>query len=491
MLTTAVRQLRYVTTMLRGGRFDVEALRATVRDLRDTLDEFGEPGDEAHQLLAGGEGSDAEVRQVMADRRIRRAVQQAARHTAYYRLWFDDNGIDPERVGLADLSKVASTPKAALRGAPAAFVSDRSEPILMAQTTGTTGSPTMVWFSRYELELAAVLSAITFLLHTGVRSHHVVMACVSSRGTAPIVTFQQALSLVGAGFVAQGLVAPPIAVDRLATPMHLPGKEPQVTHLATVPSYLAALVDCAEREGWRPADFGLRQIVTGSEVLTGGLRERAEEVFGAPVADVYAMTELVPVSGLVCSQQHLHLAAEQAHVEVLDVGADSPTPPGDLGELVATPYAPYRETTLLLRYRTGDLVRRLPDGSLSCEFAGLPATSPIMGRAAQFSGGPTSRAVLEVLQAERALPMPTRYTLSGDPVAPMLHVVADGRSARLLARLEDRATARRLAVSGIALVEDPAALPAPCRLRADLYEHSFETSRPQRRTAPATTTLDV
>jgi len=97
----------------------------------------------------------------------------------------------------------------------------------------------------------------------------------------------------------------------------------------------------------------------------------------------------------------------------------------------------------------------------------------------------------EVLQAERALPMPTRYTLSGDPAAPMLHVVADRRSAGLLARLEDRATAHRLAVSGIALVEDPAALPTPCRLRADLREHSFETSRPQRRTAPATTTLDA
>jgi acyl-CoA synthetase (AMP-forming)/AMP-acid ligase II len=327
------------------------------------------------------------------------------------------------------------------------------------------------------MELSAALSAISYLLVGGVRAHHVSMSCVSSRATVGLITVQQALSMIGAGFVAQGLVDPSLTLDRLATPLHLPGKEPQVTHLYTVPSYLAALVDRAERDGWRREDFSLRQILTGAEILTQALRERVAEVFGVPVIDVYGMTELVPTTGMVCSQDHLHLAAEQAHMEVLDVDEDSETAPGGLGELVVTPYAPYRDTTLLLRYRTGDLVRRLTGDGYSCELAALPATSPIVGRAAHYTGGVTSREVLEVLQAERALPLPTRHSLSGDPRRPMLHVVAGRCSATLLARLEDRAAARGLAVHGIALVEDPADLPAPCRLRADLYEHSFEMSR--------------
>jgi phenylacetate-coenzyme A ligase PaaK-like adenylate-forming protein len=475
MLSTAVRQLRYMATVLRGGRFDVGALRATVADLRDTLDELGELTDDAREALPGGEGADPEIRAAMAERRVRRAVHDAVAGTPYYRLLFDDHGLDGDRTGVEDLLRVPSTPKTALRGAPGAFVSDRGEPVLMAQTTGTTGPPTVVWFSRYEMELSAALSAISYLLVGGVRSHHVAMSCVSSRATVGLVTVQQALSLIGAGFVAQGLVDPSISLDRLATPLHLPAKLPQITELYTVPSYLGALVQRAERDGWAAADFGLRNVLTGAEILTEAMRERVQEAFGVPVVDVYGMTELVPTTGLVCTQRHLHLAVEQAHFEVLETDSDAPVAPGQLGELVATPYRPYRDTTLLVRYRTGDLVRRLPVQEYGCELAALPATSPIMGRAKHFTGGPTTREVLEVLQAERAVPLPTRYSLSGDPQRPALHVVAPAGGSDLVGRLEERATARALAVSEIRLVDDPAALPEPCRVRADLYEHSFES----------------
>ncbi|MGP3962339.1 phenylacetate--CoA ligase family protein [Nonomuraea sp. 3N208] len=476
MLATAARQLRYVATVLRGGRFDVDALRKMVTDLRQTLDEFGEPGDGANELLPGSGVDDPEIRRSMADRRLRQAIRQAAEHTAYYRLWFKEHGVDSSRIGLDQLHQVASTPKSALRGAGPAFVSDQSEPVLMAQTTGTTGTPTVVWFSRYELELSAVLSAISYLMVGGVREHHVSMSCVSSRATVGLISVQRALGLVGAGFVAQGLVDPGIALDRLATPLHLPGKAPHITDLYTVPSYLGALVQRAEQDGWQARDFGLRQILTGAEILTDALRDRVREVFDVPVSDVYGMTELVPTTGLVCTQQHLHLASEQAHFEVLDLNADTPAAVGEIGELVATPYAPYRDTTLLVRYRTGDLVRRLADEPYGCELAQLPATSPIVGRAKHFTGGPTARDVLEVLQGVREVPLPTRYALAGDPLKPDLHVVAP-RGGGLLGRIEELATARALQVADIVLVEEARDLPEPCRVRADLYEHSFETSR--------------
>ncbi len=485
MLSTAVRQLRYVATVLHGGRFDVNALRATVADLRDSLDELGELDEGAREMLPGGEGADPEIRAAMAERRVRQAAREAARHTAYYRLLFEERGLDPERVGVDELLRLPSTPKAALRGATGAFVSDRAEPVLMAQTTGTTGPPTVVWFSRYELELSAALSAISYLLVGGVRAHHIAMSCVSSRATVGLVTVQQALGMIGAGFVAQGLVDPSLTLDRLATPLHLPGKKPQVTELYTVPSYLGALVQRGERDGWRAADFGLREVLTGAEILTDAMRERVRELFDVPVTDVYGMTELVPTTGLVCARRHLHLAVEQAHFEVLAIDNDTPVEPGCLGELVITPYAPYRDTTLLVRYRTGDLVRRLPDGPYGCELAALPATSPILGRAKHFTGGPTTRDVLEVLQAERAISLPTRYSLAGAPDNPALYVVAPGAGAGLLGRLEERATVRRLAVAEIRLVDDVSGLPTPCRVRADLYEHSFELSDLER---PAVTT---
>ncbi len=477
MLSTAARQLRYAASVLSGGRFDVAGLRATVADLRDTIDELGDPGHDARELLPGGEAADPEIQQAMAQRRVRQAVRRAAEETAYYRLLFSERGLTPDRITLDQLHTVPSTPKSALRGAPAAFVSDRSEPILMAQTTGTTGPPTVVWFSRYEMELSAALSALSYLMIGGVRSHHVSMSCVSSRATVGLITVQQALGQIGAGFIAQGLVDPSITLDRLATPLHLPGKEPQVTDLYTVPSYLAALVQRGEQEGWKPADFGLRQILTGAEILTDGLRERVTEVFGVEVTDVYGMTELVPTTGIVCGQRHLHLAVEQAHFEVLALDSDEPAAPGEIGEVVATPYAPYRDTTLLLRYRTGDLVRRLTQQPSDCELAALPATSPIVGRAKHYAGGPTTRDVLEVLQAERGIPLPTRFSLSGDPQRPALHVVVPGGDPATLSSVEERAAARGLSVSEIRLVDDVGMLPEPCRVRADLYEHSFEVPR--------------
>ncbi|GAB2941081.1 phenylacetate--CoA ligase family protein [Nonomuraea fastidiosa] len=444
-----------------------------VTDLRLMLAELGEPGEGAGELPPGGGVDDPEIRRSMADRRLRQAVKRAAENTAYYRLWFREHGIDPAGVGLDEITQVASTPKSALRGAGPAFVSEQSEPVLLAQTTGTTGIPTIVWFSRYELELAAVLSAISYLIVGDMREHHVGLSCISSRATVGLITAQRALNLVGSGFIAQGLVDPGIALDRLATPLHLPRKAPYVTDLYTVPSYLGALVQRAERDGWQKKDFGLRRIFTGAEILTDAMRERVREVFDVPVSDVYGMTELVPTTGMVCSKQHLHLAAEQAHFEVLDVDADTPVAPGEIGELVATPYAPYRETTLLIRYRTGDLVRRLPDEPYGCELALLPATSQVLGRATGYGGGPTARDVLEVLQRVREVPLPTRYALTGDPVKPDLHVVAPPGA---LGRIEELATARSLQVSKILLVDGADDLPKPCRVRADLYEHSFETS---------------
>lgn len=486
MFGTMIRQIRYGAQMLRGGRLNVSGLQATVADLRATIEEFGEPGEEAAVMLPGGTEPDPEIQRTMADRRLKLTVRHAAAHVPYYRHLFAELGLDPRDISLDTLALLPPTPKSALRAASSAFVSERSEPVLLAQTTGTTGTPTSVWFSQYELELAAALSAMSFLMGSALRSRHIVLSTISSRATLAKLNVQRALAMVGAGFIAMGTVDPAIIIDRLATPMRLPGKEPHVTHLIVTASGLGGLVQLAERDGWDPADFGLRQILVGGEVLSDPLRRRAEEVFGAQVTDTYSMTETMPTAGLACEEGHLHLAAEQAHIEVLDPVTHTPAGPGEAGTLVVTPYTQYRDTTLLLRYDTGDLVRRLPGTEPpTCSLRGMPATSRILGR---HSSGPpqlTPRAVLDRLQAERELPLPTRYAMSGNPDGPRLYVVADRPSAALLARIEERLD--DLPLSGVVLLEDPAELPEPCRVRADLREHSFEIPSPRRhpvRSAP-------
>ena len=469
MFATGLNQLGFAASMLSGRRFRIKDVYALVHETRATIEEFGEPGEAATDML---NEQDPELQRDLTERRLRRTVRAAARETPYYRRWFETNRVDLDTLTPETLRAIAPTPKKALRAAPTAFVADNAQPAMAMHTTGTTGVPTQVWFSHYELELLSGIGALALMLRDRVRSNHVIANCVTSRSLAPYLQ-ARSVPLTGAAYLPMGIIEPAISLDRLAAPVHLPGKEPRITHLTTPPSFLAALLQEAERGGWKATDFGLRQILCGGEILTEALRQRAEEVFGAPVADGYAMTETVPVMGSVCGHRHLHIPHDQGVVEILDPDTYEPALPGSVGVLTVTPFSLFRDTTLLLRYVTGDLVRVLPaEEKLECEMAGVPAMSQILGRMA----GPAlaTRDVLELLQAERALPLPTRYALEETPAGPRLHVLADRISRPLLARLEERAADLELPIAGIVLVDDPADLPAPCLVRADLREHSFE-----------------
>lgn len=477
MIATAFSQLRFALSILGDRRFSVRGLRRTVADLRETLDEFGDPTEEAQELLTARAENDSDVLKSMAVQRLRKAVRNAASQTPYYRRVLAGTGIKHDNLDLGSFNSVPLTPKSALRAAPFAFVSGRSEPVLMAQTTGTTGAPTCVWFSRYELEATTALSAISLMLLNGVRPRHTIATFFSNRSTFTLVSMQQSAALAGAGAIAVGMVDPRIALDRLAAPLHVPGKEPQITHASVTSSYLAALVQQAELDGWSARDFGLRQIFAAGEILTDSLRARAEEVFGAPVSETYSATEITPCGGQVCSQGHLHIPPEQAYVEIVDPVAGRPTPPGGTGTLAVTPYSLYRDTTLLVRYQTGDLVRRFPDGEqFDCELRTLPAVSRILGRAGTGAGRRT-RDILDVLEGERALALPARYSLVEDVAGCRLYVAAEHPSTGLRARLEARIFERDLGIEDVILVDDVADLPVPCPVRADLREPSFEPAR--------------
>jgi phenylacetate-coenzyme A ligase PaaK-like adenylate-forming protein len=462
--------MRYGGALLAGRRISLRVLEGMVRDVLATRAEFGEIGGEQQRLLQGTV-LDAEARQALDQRRWRRMVRKAYAETRYYRRRLDDLGLTPDDLVLDRAAELPPTPKAAIRAMPEAFVSDRSTPVFQAWTTGTTGMPTAVWFSRYELRLAAGLSALSMMMSAGVGPEDVVQMCLSSRALLGIDTIMQACRLIGAAAFLNGLVEPAETLSRLATPVHLPGKKPRTSMISIVPSYLAALVQTAEQEGYRPADFGLDWIVCGGEVLSDSLRARAEEVFGAEVIDNYAMTETLPVAGLACEQRHLHLTVEQGLVEVLDPVTFAPARPGEVGMLVVTPYAPYRETTLVLRLATGDLVRCLPDEPRSCELAGLPATSRLLGRAAGPDGpGMYTRDVLNLLEAERAVPLPCRYAVEPAADGADLHVLVERADPALRARLEERAADRGLPLRKLVLHTDLDSMPPIEFARAFLRE---------------------
>ena len=120
-------------------------------------------------------------------------------------------------------------------------------------------------------------------------------------------------------------------------------------------------------------------------MLSPSLAPAACQTLGVPqVDDSFSMTEVIPVTGRTCSQAHLHHDLNTGLTELLDLETGEPAAPGALGTVVITPYFPYRDCMPVFRYDTRDVVRRLPDEPLSCELAGIPGTSQVLGKASHL-----------------------------------------------------------------------------------------------------------
>jgi len=472
VLDTALRQLRYGWANLTGGRVRVDDVRRLVTDILATRAEFGIGGrGQIEEML--GAAVDPEVQRTTDTRRWRATVRKAYGETLYYRTALDRLGVTPDELTLDRSAELPPTPKSTLRSLPEAFISQRAEPVFQAWTTGTTGTPASIWFSAYELELAAALSALSYLVNLTIGPDDVLGVCISSRAALGVQNTMLSCRLVGAACFLTGMVDPAETLSRLATPVHLPRRKPRVSLLSVYPSYLAKLVQEAERLGYRPADFGLERILCGGEVLSDALRRRAERTFGATVLEGYGMTEIFPLGGLVCDEGHLHHATDQGRVEVLDPRTLAPARPGDVGTLVVTPYYPYRETTLVLRLATGDLVRCL-EAEPGCSLARLPATSRLLGKMALCPAGGErplyQREVLELLEAERGVPLPCSYAVQPAADGYDLHVLVWREEPALLARLQQRAADRGLPLRKLELHDDPSTMPPAEFARALLHE---------------------
>lgn len=439
-----------------------------------TVREYGDMGAGGEEIPGQQGRTPPDVQQTMTNRALKVTARAAVTDTLYYGDLFSRAGLDPGDITVESLKRVPVTTKPSLRGRLGEFVSKKADPVLLATTTGTTGLPTSVWFSRRELRTFSALSTIAAITTLGLRDRHVLAYAGCSRATLALTISKESVTRSGASFVHLGMIDPDVCLERLAAPLGLRGKHPQISHVTAPTSYLAALVHAAETNGWQAGDFGLEHIEVAGEILTDALKARTRDALGAEVTDGYLGTETAPAGATGCGQGHLHFGREFAHFEVVDPFTFAETAPGEVGMLVATPYAPYRDCTLLLRYATGDLVRRHgPD--LSCPLGHLPATSPILGR---FSGPLSlrvhSRQVLELLESEPGVPLPARYCVTGDADHPILHVLVKKDSAQILSRLEERAGELGLPVRGIRLYDDRDDMPPTVPVRADLREETFE-----------------
>lgn len=454
--------------MVWGRRLKTDNLVRLVDDALATLEEFGEPGPDAGDLI-DGPLNDPAARLDFATRGVRRTAVRLASLSPFYERRFAAAGTDPGKLDIAGLGAIPVTVKRDLVERPDDFQCSDVMRYLTTRTTGTTGRPAEIWLSRYEMDLWPALGALAGVLRGEILPGDVMQVNVSSRATASVHLDVAVCRLVGAGCRVLGIVPPDEALDSLA--------ERGATHLATTPSYLAELEKTARRRGMGPSDFRLRHIHVGGEVLSPSLAKAARETFGAAnIRDLFAMTEVAPVSGRTCRQGHLHFDINMGLVEYLDLETGEPAEPGALATVVITPFFPFRDCMPVFRYDTRDVVRRLPAEPLTCEVAALPGTSQIVGKADQLLRlGPadivTPRQLVEAVEALPSQPWPARYRAT----------VHEGRTRLTLpvSATEDLGEAeavRHFADRGLdvelAFVDDAEA-PSLRPLRCDLHETTF------------------
>jgi len=153
---------------------------------------------------------------------------------------------------------------------------------------------------------------------------------------------------------------------------------------------------------------------------------------------------------------------------------------------VATPFAPYRETTILLRYDTEDVVRRLV-APLTCSLRNLPAaTSDVLGKlrlsVRHDAGWTFPREVLEALGAIEEVPLPARCGFWAVPGGVAVEVVTrEGDRPVARRAIADQLEARQVPLRELHLRGHPGELQHPLPLRCDLRETSFRGGTAERR----------
>jgi phenylacetate-coenzyme A ligase PaaK-like adenylate-forming protein len=472
MFETGIRQLRLALSMVSGRPIDPRNVERLVGDALATLAAFGSPGDDLQEML-DGPFSDPQARHAFQEQALRRTARRLAQRSPYYRALFSSIDLPAKGLQLDAMADIPVTTKADLIAHAEDFLVDGARPHVTTRTTGTTGQPAEVWLSRYELELWPAMAALSGLLRGEIAPEDCMQINISSRATAAMTQNVAVCRLVGARTRPLGIVPAAESLQSLLT-----GGEHSPTLLATYPSYLAELVKLARRRDLGPDDFRLRRVDCGGEVLSPALARAARETLGVRlVNDTFGMTEVLPVSGRVCEQGHLHHDLNMGFVEVIDLATGRPAAAGELGSVVITPYYPYRECMPVFRYDTRDVVRQLADSDLDCSLSGTPATSQILGKADHLlrirGSVVTPREIVEACEALPGEPWPARFcaralpgelelTLSQDTAGGLTadevagHIALDERGLPIVCTVLDGAT--------------PAALRP---LRADLIESTF------------------
>jgi phenylacetate-CoA ligase len=224
-------------------------------------------------------------------------------------------------------------------------------------SSGTTGKPTVVGYTRADIENWAECAA---------RS----LACGGATAEDTVqVAYGYGLFTGGLGmhYGAEklGAAALPMSAGNTEKQIMLM-KDFRVTVLCCTPSYALQIAEVAATMGVDLMKLPLKSGHFGAEPWTEAMRQRIEEVLPLKALDVYGLSEVAgPGVANECLEQHgLHVFEDHFYPEIIDPATGHPVPDGEKGELVFTCLT--KEGVPLIRYRTRDITMILDEGLCPC-----------------------------------------------------------------------------------------------------------------------------
>lgn len=296
--------------------------------------------------------------QTVQKARLVSTVERAAKSEFYSRR-FAETGVSLDAIASAeDISKLPFTTKDDLRSAYPSRMLTRpvSDMVRLHASSGTTGSATVIYYTRNDIDSWADLMA----------------RCMHMVGVRAEDTFQ---NMSGYGLFTGGLGIH-YGAERLGC-LTIPAgagnskrqlkllEDFQVSVIHIIPSYALHLGTVKDELGYGPDRLNLRVALIGAEPHTAAIRQRIEEVYGIKAYNSYGLSEMNgPGVAFECLEQNgMHIWEDAYLPEIVDPETGQPVPDGDIGELVITTLC--REGMPLIRYRTKDLTRFLP-GDCPC-----------------------------------------------------------------------------------------------------------------------------
>ncbi|MCA0399953.1 MAG: phenylacetate--CoA ligase [Proteobacteria bacterium] len=288
-------------------------------------------------------------------KRLKTTLRHAYENVPHYRKSFDAAGVHPDDCrSLADLAKFPFTSKADLRdNYPfGMFAVPREQVARVHASSGTTGRPTVVGYTKNDIETWSEVVARSIRAAGGRPG----MICHIAYGYG---LFTGGL---GAHYGAEKLGCTVVPISGGMTERQIQLIEdfrPDI--IMVTPSYMLALLDEFNRRGIDPRKTSLKIGIFGAEPWTNAMRSEIEQAFDMHAVDIYGLSEVMGpgvANECVETKDGLHIWEDHFYPEIIDPETGAVLPDGEKGELVFTSLT--KEAMPVIRYRTRDLTRLLP-----------------------------------------------------------------------------------------------------------------------------------